>query len=200
MLCFLFFVFPQRFYVTISLADAETASTVLTKEQADRILGFIRESINGVYTMSADIDGLVESSSNLGQVQADESGIEIRQMTRSSSVEKLNEIGERQKALAAQYGLSIEVTKGSKAWPYKADSVMIPKVQEIYKAQNGEDIKVMAIHAGLECGVFGELVPGLDIISIGPDVLNAHSPEETLKLNTLYRTWRLLEELLISLE
>jgi dipeptidase D len=82
----------------------------------------------------------------------------------------------------------------------RADSRLVPVIQRIYEAQNGEAIKVEAIHAGLECGVFYELAEGLDMVSIGPDVLNAHSPEETLFLASIPKTWHLLERLLVSLE
>ena len=186
--------------LTLAVTDADAAEKVFDADQTGRILDYVTSSINGVYTMSEVIDGLVESSSNLGQIRADADGIEIRQMPRSSSPERLVEIEYQFRALASENGLSISITEVSKPWPARADSRLVPVIQRIYEAQNGEAIKVEAIHAGLECGVFYELAEGLDMVSIGPDVLNAHSPEETLFLASIPKTWHLLERLLVSLE
>lgn len=76
---------------------------------------------------------------------------------------------------------------------------MVPKIQQIYREQNAGEIEVVALHAGLECGVFYELVDGLDMASIGPDVTGAHSPDETLSLASIPKIWHLLEHLLVSL-
>ncbi len=186
--------------LALTAADAETAPKVFAAEQAQRILAYVTGSVDGVFTMSEVVDGLVESSSNLGQIRADAEGIEIRQMPRSSSPERLAELEERDRALAAENDLAIDITEVSRPWPAKADSEIVPLIQQIYREQNGEEIKVEAIHAGLECGVFFELADGLDMVSIGPDVLAAHSPEETLSLASIPKTWHLLERLLISLE
>ena len=89
---------------------------------------------------------------------------------------------------------------GSRPWPVNEDSVMVPRIQQIYREQNGEKNEVAAIHAGLECGVLYELVDGLDMASIGPDVVGAHSPDETLYLASISKIWHLLEDLLVCLE
>ncbi len=81
-------------------------------------------------------------------------------------------------------------------WPDDPDSKLLELTQEIYKEQNGEDISVVAVHAGLECGTFKTLNPELDMISIGPDLADAHTIHETLYLNSVPKVWRLLEELL----
>ena len=169
--------------LTLAVNDADAAGKVLDPDQAKRILSYITASIDGVYTMSGVIDGLVESSSNLGQIRADADGIEIRQMPRSSSPERLMEIEDQFRTLASENGLSISITEVSRPWPAKTDSRLVPVIQRIYKAQNGE-----------------ELADDLDMVSIGPDVLNAHSPEETLYLASIPKTWHLLEQLLVTLE
>lgn len=115
------------------------------------------------------IEGLVESSSNLGVINATADGIEIRQMPRSSSPQRLDEIEDQYRALAAENGLAIDITEGSRPWPVNEDSAIVPRIRQIYREQNAEEIEVVALHAGLECGVFYELVDGLDMASIGPD-------------------------------
>ena len=185
--------------MAVTVEEAAMPEAVLAEEWTESILTYLANSLNGVYTMSQAIDGLVESSSNLGQIAVGTDGIEIRHMPRSSDAEKLTEIETHQRELAGACGFDIEIMAGSRAWPVKTDSVLVPAIQEIYRDINGEDIIVTALHAGLECGAFYELVPGLDMASIGPDVTDAHSPEETLYLNSIERTWRLLERLLVSL-
>lgn len=150
--------------------------------------------------MSAAIEGLVESSSNMGIISADAEGITIRQMPRSSVGDLLAEIEEYQKNLAAKCGLTVEIIPGSRPWPVKTDSVLVPRIQEIYRSLTGEEIRVEALHAGLECGAFSELSEELDMASIGPDLTDVHSPNETLYLASVAKNWHLLEELLISLE
>ena len=186
--------------LTITVEAAEPASQVFEAEQTECMLAYVTEAINGVYTMSEAIEGLVESSSNLGVINATADGIEIRQMPRSSSPQRLAEIEAQYRALAAENGLAIDIAEGSRPWPVNEDSVMAPRIQQIYREQNGEEIEVAAIHAGLECGVFYELVDGLDMASIGPDVVGAHSPDETLYLASISKIWHLLEDLLVSLE
>lgn len=186
--------------LTLSAEDADMAEEALEDAQAKRILGFLTGSVDGVYTMSSAIEGLVESSSNLGQINVSADGIEIREMPRSSAADKLTEIEDHQTALARECGLDIEIIEGSRPWPYKADSTLVPKIREIYREQNGEEIQVVALHAALECGAFSVLSPELDMASIGPDLTDVHSPDETLYLDSVLKTWHLLEALLVSLD
>ncbi len=184
----------------ISLKEADAVREVFAESQTKGILDYLAGTIDGVYTMSEDMEGLVESSSNLGQIRLDMDGIEIRHNPRSSDAGKLKEIEEHQAELTGKCGLSVEITEATKAWPVKTDSRLIPKITEVYLHNTGEEMKVAAIHAGLECGVFAELSEGIDIASIGPDVTGAHSPDETLYLDSIPKVWHLLEGVLISLE
>ena len=84
------------------------------------------------------------------------------------------------------------------AWPYDPNSQLLENTKKIYKEQNGEDIQVLTVHAGLECGTFKALKPDLDMISIGPDLADVHTVKETLYLNSVPRVWRLLEGLLTT--
>ena len=85
-------------------------------------------------------------------------------------------------------------------WPYNPNSKLLALTKEAYKKLNGEDIKVVAVHAGLECGTFAKLNPELDLISIGPDLKDVHSPKETLYLNSIPKTWNLLQEILLQVK
>lgn len=152
--------------------------------------------IDGVHTMSADIKNLVESSSNLGIFTVNEDGLLGVINVRSSLGEKETEILETQVALAKEASYEVEVAKQADSWPYDPNSKLVELAKEVYKEQNGEDIEVAAVHAGLECGTFKTLKPDLDMISIGPDLKDVHTPGETLFLNSIPKTWHLLEGIL----
>lgn len=186
--------------ISLSVSEADAASEVLEGGQAEVVLDYVTRSMDGVNTMSAEIEGLVESSSNMGIVAVNADEITIRQMPRSSVGARLTEIEEYQKDLGAECGLDVTVLEGSRPWPVKEDSRIVPKIQEIYKALTGEDIQVVALHAALECGAFSELSPELDMASIGPDLTDVHSPNETLYLASVAKVWHLLEGLLVSLD
>ena len=186
--------------IAITVEKTEIANKVFEEAQTKNIINYIKATIDGVYSMSGAIDGLVESSSNLGVISINADIIKIIHLLRSSSTEKLAEIIAHQETLARQYGLTQSVENGSKAWPANPNSVLLDKLKKIYKEQNGSKIKVVAVHAGLECGAFAELVPNLDMISIGPDIHDAHSPNETLFINSIPKIWHILEKLLVEVE
>ena len=186
--------------ISLSVSEADTAPEVLEATQVEAVLDYVTRSMDGVNTMSAEIEGLVESSSNMGIITVGADEITIRQMPRSSVGDRLTEIEDYQKKLGAECGLNVTVIEGSRPWPVKEDSRIVPKIQEIYKALTGEDIQVVALHAALECGAFSELSPQLDMASIGPDLTDVHSPDETLYLASVAKVWHLLEELLVSLD
>ncbi len=186
--------------IKLSVSEADAVSEAFEAGQAAAILDYVTGSMNGVNTMSADIEGLVESSSNMGIIAADAKAIAIRQMPRSSVGERLAEIEAYQRQLGEACGLTITIIPGSRPWPVKADSVIVPRIREIYRSLTGEEIRVQALHAALECGAFSELSPELDMASIGPDLVDVHSPDETLYLASVAKNWRLLEQLLVSLE
>jgi len=186
--------------LALSITETDMPSAVLEDSQEKGVLDYVTKSINGPVTMSQDIEGLVESSSNMGIIKVDKDGITIRQMPRSSVGDRLKEIEDYQQKLGEECGLKVTIIEGSRPWPVKEDSKIVPKIQEIYHSLTGEEIKVTALHAALECGAFSELSPELDMASIGPDLTDVHSPGETLYLVSVAKVWHLLEELLTSLE
>ena len=153
-------------------------------------------SLDGVHTMSADREGLVESSSNLGILKLDEDGLSALAFVRSSNGAKQTEIVESHKALAKEAGCEVEVTHTADAWPYDPNSKLTELAKQVYQQLNGEEIEVAAVHAGVECGTFKSMKADLDMISIGPDLENVHTPNEVLYLKSIPKTWRLLEGIL----
>ena len=151
--------------------------------------------------MSDDMEGLVESSSNLGIVKMTPlyESLEIITDIRSSMAEKETEIINQQKNLALTNGFTneeINTIHMADAWPFDPDSKLVELAKTIYKNQNKQDVKVVAVHAGLECGTFKKLNKELDMISIGPDIRDGHTTSETLDLNSIPVVWHLLEGIL----
>ena len=183
--------------VTLSVAEAEPVEEVFENEMKNHVIEYVMGSKDGENTMS---EGKVESSCNLGKISVGAEGVEIRQMPRSSVGARMEEMAAHQRALGEKCGLTVDVTPMAKPWAVKKDSTLAAKVRKVYRELNGQDMKVVALHAGLECGAFAELSEGLDMVSIGPDVKDVHSPKETLYLGSIPKTWRLLERVLAEVE
>ena len=187
--------------IKLTISKGTSAKKAITDKQRDSLLTYITGVPNGVYTMSKDQEGLVESSLNLGVVTMNTKNICIIQNVRSSAPEKEEELFGKIKTFAKKASLSVTIYKGAKAWPVKADSELLPIVKEAYReVTGGEEIRAIGVHGGLECGTFSELMPELDMVSIGPDVVDVHSPAETLYLNTLPKFIKLVKKVLENIK
>ena len=182
--------------ISCTVTEESNLPKVLSSQDMDAMVRLVTHVIDGVHTMSPDMKDLVESSSNLGIFTVNEDGLLGVISVRSSLGEKETEILDTQIALAKEAGYEVEVTKQADPWPYDPNSKLVELAKEVYKEQNGEDIDVAAVHAGLECGTFKTLKPELDMISIGPDLQDVHTPGETLFLESIPKTWHLLEGIL----
>ena len=186
--------------ILCAVTPVGTLPPVVSEEEKGNALRFATEVIDGVYTWSKDMDGLVESSSNLGIFRLNGDGISLATYTRSSVAEMEAEILNAQIRLAEACGYSVETVKMADSWPYDPDSKLLAKARDVYLSQNGKEIQVIAVHAGVECGTFKAMKPELDMICIGPDITDVHTVQETLYLNSVPRVWRLLEGLLTAAE
>ena len=183
--------------LTITSAKADgMPEKVIAPEFAVRVQMLLDGLVNGIYSMSDEIEGLVESSSNMGVFSLSPKGLTSYSYARSSSSEKQDEILAIAEKVITECGLTAEYVWGGDPWPYKPDSVLIPLTQEVYREQNGSEIKVEAVHATLECGTFAKMNPDLDMVSIGPDLINVHSTSEMLYLLTIPKTFNLLAGIL----
>ena len=174
----------------------ETVPQVVSKEERDNLIKYITEVKDGVYSMSQDMEDLVESSSNLGLVKLNQDGISVAGLIRSSSPEKETELVTSEKELAKACGYEVIPKKSTDAWPFDPNSKLLEITKKVYKEQNKEDIEVTAVHAGLECGTFKKIKSDLDMVSIGPDLKDGHTINETLDLKSIPKIWRLLEGIL----
>ena len=151
---------------------------------------------NGVLAMSQDID-LVETSSNLASVKlVGEGKILVKSSQRSSLLSARRYVSNMVKAAFELAGAKVEVGEGYPGWKMNPDSEILHIAVATYKELFGRDPKVLGIHAGLECGLFSEKYPGLDMISFGPTLRGVHSPDERLLISTVQMVWDHLKAIL----
>lgn len=155
---------------------------------------------NGVQAMSADIPGLVETSLNLGILEDEKQGVVAEFSVRSSVESAKNALIDKLRAVVSLAGGSIVVTGDYPGWPYRKDSPLREKMIRVYEEMYGAKPRVEAIHAGLECGILGSKIADLDCVSIGPDMRDIHTTEETLSISSTRRVWEYLVKLLETKE
>ena len=153
----------------------------------------------GVIGMSYHIAGLVETSANPAYVEESESEIAILSSARSSVGSKKAEMKEKYKAIAELCDGVSECSADYPQWEYKENSPLRELAMETYKALFNKNAETRAIHAGLECGYFDEKIPGVDIISYGPDLFDVHTPQERAKIESVERMWMFTQVLLEKL-
>ena len=160
--------------------------------------------------MSHDIEGLVQTSLNLGVMDIiyGESSyphevsteLKCRCSLRSSISTEKEEMANRIKCLAETLGGTVTLTGEYPAWEYRKDSPLRDTMTEVFKEQYGKEPVIQAIHAGVECGLFAGKLPGLDCVSYGPDIKNIHTPQEAMDIESVRRTWEYTLEILKRLK
>ncbi len=165
----------------------------------EKLLYFLVQCPYGIQRMSADVPGLVESSLNLGVLNTTEENANIRFSIRSSVSSMKHYISDKLAYLAELLGASSETEGEYPAWEYRKNSYLRDCYVKLFKEEYGNEPRVEVMHAGLECGLLFEAKPELDIISIGPDMKDVHSPNEQLSLESAVRVYKFLEKLLIML-
>jgi len=170
----------------------------LTTEDTAQVTALLCAAPNGVQTWSRDMDGLVQTSLNLGVVKLEEE-LRMTFAVRSSVNAEKRELLDRLAELAKFYGADYSEVGDYPAWEYKKDSRLRDTMVSLYKDMFGKDPLVVAIHAGLECGLLSEKLPGLDCVSIGPDMHDIHTSREKLEIESTRRTWEFLLAILKAL-
>lgn len=169
---------------------------VMDVEQMKRFLLSIYAVHNGVYAMSQDIAGLVETSSNLASIKQEEGCIKVVTSQRSSILSSRMDMSQMVGAAFELGGATVETGDGYPGWKPNPSSEILRVAVESYKRLFGTEPKVKAIHAGLECGLFLEKYPSLDMVSFGPTLRGVHSPDERMLIPTVDKFWRHLLDVL----
>lgn len=181
----------SNFKLIIEKVDKEV-DKVFTEDSFNRTIAALTLIPTGVQSMSMDMEGLVESSNNLGIVNTLDKEVTIESAIRSSKETLKSNISKQIKTVADIVNGKWESYGSYPAWEYSKDSQIREIFKRVYKTQYGEDINVAAIHAGLECGIFAEKFHDMDMISFGPDMYGVHTPEEKLSIESTKRTYNLL--------
>ena len=185
--------------VTIQAFDVDAlGGNSLSTESTAKIISLLCSAPNSVQTWSQDIEGLVQTSLNLGVIKLGERFSATFSVRSSVNAEKL-EVLEQLKKLAAMFDATYEEQGAYPAWEYKKESRLRDVMVSTYRSMFDKEPKVEAIHAGLECGLFSEKLPGLDCVSIGPQMHDIHTSRERLEIASAERTWKFLLEVLKNL-
>ena len=151
---------------------------------------------NGVYRMSADMEDLVETSNNIARVIVKEGQITIQNLTRSSVESSKMDLANALRSAYELFGCEVDFAGSYPGWTPNVNSEILDVLTAIYEKQNGEKAKVVACHAGLECGILGTNYPDMDMISFGPTIHGAHSPDERASIKSSQKFWDFVIEIL----
>ena len=183
----------------IELTAAAYDWSPMTKKCSDKVLYLLRSLPFGVREMSRQIPGLVETSANCGIARTTASAVEITVSSRSSVDSKLDDMEDRLRALGVLTGAVVVHRNRYPGWAFREGAALQKIYLDTWKSLFDSDARVLGIHAGLECGLFMEKVPDMDIISIGPDVRNLHCPDELVTISSMERLYALVLAMLRSL-
>lgn len=175
--------------IELEVDKEEKEYPILTKETFDKVLTILLFTPNGIQAMSSDIEGLVESSLNLGIFKMSDDQATFSYSVRSSKSTYKDFMSDKLEALITMVGGTYSVRGVYPAWELKTDSVLTEICKDVYKKQYGEDMVVEVIHAGLECGILSSKMKDLDIVSIGPNMLDIHTPSERLSISSAKRVY-----------
>ena len=194
-------VVPDDENITIEVkAEGTVTSQVLHPTSQEKIVFYLQNVPFGIQKMSGTIDGLVETSSNIGILRLDEDELFASSSVRSSVDAACGALSDKIEYLTEFLGGEYEVQGAYPAWEYRKESPLRDKMVEIFEEMYGHKPEVVAIHAGLECGLFYKKMEGLDCVSLGPDMKDIHTSEEVLSIASTERVWNYLVKVLENLK
>lgn len=177
-------------HVTVAAIQKESGEyDVLIPSAKAKVIFYLMNVANGIIKMSGQMDGLVESSTNLGILRMEDGVLRAQSGCRSSVSTAKKAIGDKICFLTEFLGGEYVEERAYPAWEFNPDSKLLPLAVDVYKKLYGEKPAVEVIHAGLECGIFYEKLPGIDCISFGPNLTDIHSTDEKMSISSVQRTW-----------
>ncbi len=179
--------------LTVDLTSGSGEIPLLSNADTERIIEFIAKVPSGVKAMSADIEGLVETSSNLGIIKSDEKMISACVSVRSAKDKAKTDLRDEIRNIGTSLGGEVSERGEYPAWEYRKDSHLRDIMCKVYKDTYGKDAEVITIHAGLECGIFAGKMKNFDCVSLGPTNYDIHTPEERLSISSTARVWEYLK-------
>jgi len=180
-------------HLNCSLSETDRPSLVMSDKDQNQLFQALDKAINGVYSMSQEIEDLVESSNNIARVTVDKGNISIACLTRSSVETGKMEVANSLKETFEDNGFAVKFSGSYPGWSPNRDSPILKVLKGIYTDLFKSEPAVVACHAGLECGLLGTHYPDMDMISFGPTIKGAHSPDERASISSTIRFWAFLQ-------
>jgi len=185
--------------LSVKVEVTDTPSFVIDEDTQGKMINAIYACPHGVIAMSADIPDFVETSTNLASVKMNDERIIFTTSQRSSVESAKEDICDMVASVFQLIGAKITQSDGYPGWSPNPDSEIVDITARLYKELFKQEPEVLAVHAGLECGLIGDKYPGMDMISFGPTIRGAHSPDERLEISTVEKFWKLTLEVLKSI-
>lgn len=187
--------------ITVELfSEGMAQAQVLHPISREKVLFYLVQIPNGIQKMSGTIENLVETSTNLGILRLDQDELFASSGVRSSVETARDALGDRIVYLTEFLGGECRISGAYPAWEYRGNSPLRDKMAAVYQEMYGCSLKTAAVHAGLECGIFYKRLEGLDCVSLGPNMLDIHTPEEKLEIASVERVWNYLVKVLEELK
>ncbi len=186
--------------LTLKAEKVDLPKTVLPEEIQDDLINAVVACPNGVISMLQSFPGIVESSTNIASVKSGEGKVEIKFLTRSSSESKKEALDSMIESVFSLADAKVEAVNGYPGWQPNAHSKVLEVMKSLFVSQFGREPQVQVVHAGLECGIILGSTPGLDIVSFGPTIMNPHSPDEFVEIDTVERFYHYLTAILSELK
>lgn len=185
--------------LSIEIVKSDLPEKVMDLGVQEGIIRAIYAAHNGVYKMSADMADLVETSNNIARVVIKDGEILVGCLTRSSVESSKFDLANSLRSAFELVGCEVELSGSYPGWTPNVNSEILEVLKDIYEKQNGEQPKVVACHAGLECGILGTNYPDMDMISFGPTIHGAHSPDERASISSAQKYWKFVLEILSNI-
>lgn len=190
---------PQDPGLKFDLKADMGCADALSAEDSRHLVDLICAVPNGVQAMNPDLPGQVQTSLNLGILRLEQGKFHMAFLLRSSVAAELAQLEQKVQGVATEFGAAFAVESSYPPWEYRKESQLRDIMVRVFKEQYGEDPVVETVHAGLECGILTDKVPGLDAVSFGPDLVEIHSTRERMSIASVERTWRFLLGVLAAL-
>ncbi|MDL1913275.1 MAG: aminoacyl-histidine dipeptidase [Bergeyella sp.] len=182
--------------LSIEIQKASTEGNFLSIKDSETIINTLKALKNGVYKVSSEVEGLVETSNNVARILLEEGNLEIQCLARSSVESSKSDICDQLKSVFSLADINVEFSGSYPGWKPNPESKIIKIMEKVYEKKYGKKPLVMACHAGLECGIIGAHYPEMEMVSFGPTIKGAHSPEERVSILSVQKFWEYLKEIL----
>ena len=190
---------PQDPGLTLTVTVREGEAKALSAADSRKLTDLIAAVPNGVQAMNPDLPGQVQTSLNLGILRLEDGKAQLVFLVRSSVAAEQAGLTEKLQSIATEFGAAFAVDSSYPPWEYRRESKLRDTMVSVFTELYGKAPVVETVHAGLECGLLMDKIPGLDAVSFGPDIVEIHSTRERLGIDSVERTWRFLLAVLKAL-